>query len=192
MKVKIAITFVAVCMLFAAVGCHKSLENGKTVLPEDIVGTWKAQESPWMISLKADGTVNSALIPLGQVVVKPNEITTIQGKASEPGVFDAGNFEVDYNPTNNSLSVTIDIKTVHLDMGDILEGPCKYVLVGDFSEDRKNWNADVFTIMDLAMLVRDPNSPDDDPKYNKTTTFSAKAEDGASQLVFDKVEDVPN
>jgi hypothetical protein len=170
-------------ILTVSVGCQ-----GPAVLPPDIAGTWRAKESPWKIVLSPQGKVTSAVIPLGAVEVRPNRTSRIQGQKGEPGIFEAGDFEVYYDAEIRELLVSIEIKHVYLDMGRILEGTCGYFITGNVSENGEAWYADVFTSWDLAVLGLDPNSTAEEPTFKQIGVLRYDPCDGPLQFIFAKAE----
>jgi hypothetical protein len=156
--------------------------------PEFLAGTWKAKDSPWKIVLAADGTVSSAVIPMGEVEVRPNQTTKVEGWRGEPGIFEAGDFVAQYGPKNRELVVTIEMKRIYAEMGGILDGTCKYYLIGGLSEDGEIWNADVFNLLDAVVLAPEPNSAEGKPAFKKTGVLRSELDDGSERLIFTKVE----
>jgi hypothetical protein len=174
-------------ILTVFVGCQ-----GPAALPPGIAGTWRAEEAPWRIVLSPEGKVTSAVIPLGAFEIEPGQTTEIQGRKGEPGIFEAGNFEADYDPENRELSVSIKIKHIYLDMNDILEGTCDYFIAGSFSEDGKVWYADVFTALDLTVLRPEPNATTEEPAFRQIGVLKSSFDDGPEQVTFIKTEDNGN
>jgi hypothetical protein len=157
--------------------------------PGFVTGTWKGNDWGWEIVLAPDGTVISAVIALGQVRIKPNQTTEVQGRKGEPGIFEAGDCEVEYDIESREMSVSIEMKRVYMDMGSIVDGTCRYFLVGGFSEDRKIWYTEIFTELDLAVLTPDPNSPKDKPVLKETGAFrQGLSEEPPQDVIFTKVE----
>ena len=73
--------------------------------------------------------------------------------------------------------------------GGILEGPCRYFIVGSVLEDEVVWDADVFTAFDLAVLLPDPNSPHGKPVPRGTGNFQQDFGMAPERVIFTKVED---
>lgn len=191
------IIFAGCCIILTSfAGCRgkseKLPEAGPTALPPHIAGTWKADGSPWKIVLSPQGEVTSAVIPLGEAEVKPNQTTEIQGRKEEPGIFEAGDFEAYYDPENRELLVSIEIKRVYVEMGSILEGTCEYFVTGNVSENGKVWHADVFTSLDLTAFAPDPNSTAEKPAFRQIGVLQGDPSDGSEQFIFTKVENSGN
>ncbi len=168
--------FALACILLLSQGCHPSSTvqtAGKTSLPDDIAGTWKARESKWRIVLSPEGTVSSMRIPMCIVDLKPNQATKVKMKHGEFSTFEAGDCEVEYTPAKRELFVKIDMKRIHVAFpDDALEGSSVDRFMGPVSEDGKVWTADWINIFDYG-----PRFPQDANGIY------------AEPLLFDKVED---
>jgi hypothetical protein len=196
---KQSIILAGCCIILTGLaGCQeqsgKLFEGGRTVLPPDIAGTWIARGSPWKIVLSPQGKVTSAVIPLGEVEVKPNQTTKVPGPKGEPGFYEAGNFTVDYNPQGRELAVNIKIKQFYLERvlewNVISKGSWEYFIVGDVLEDGKTWQADVFNSLDIAVLAPDPNQITDKSKFKETARLRINLGDEEGEnLIFTKVPD---
>jgi hypothetical protein len=189
------------CLVFTLsilAGCQESTNSkihtdgavqSSKQFPEFIGGIWKGDAWSWEIVFAPDGTVTSAVIALGQVRIKPNQTTEVQGQKGEPGIFEAGDCEVEYDIESREMSVSIKMKRVYMDMGSIVDGTCEYFLVGGFSEDGKIWYTEIFTELDLAMLTPDPNFPKDKPVLIETGSFrQGLNDDPPENVIFTKVE----
>ena len=189
MRTKAAIIFFLAWIFWTGLGCetvtNKSLA-GKTTpacagaslplqqqgLPPDIVGTWKAQDSPWKIVLSSDGTVSSAVIPMGEVEIKPNQTTKVKMKDGSFSTFKAGDCVVEYTPDTRELFVSVEMEQIHVRFLDnVIDGNSIDRFVGPVSEDGKFWMADWIAVFDYG--PRFPQEPND---------ISAKP------LVFEKLE----
>lgn len=175
------------------VGCQGrmggALGGGVPVLPADIAGTWKAEGSPWRIELSPDGTVLSAVIAMGEVEIRPNETTNIEGQHGEPGIFSAGDCSVEYDPANRELMVTIEMERIYMDMGTILDGNSAYYFIGPVSADFTTWETIRFVYLDAGVFKVDPNATGDEPKLVRTGVLRQDPGEGGSALIFRKVED---
>ncbi len=197
MKQRFYILSCLVLILPVLTGCQESTDTknategiieGDRQLPKFISGKWEVDGSMWEIVFGPGNTLLYAVIPLGQVKIRPNQTTELQGRKGEPGIFEAGDCEVDYDPQSREMSVNIEVKRVYLDMGSIMEGTCGYFLVGDFSEDGETWYADVFTKLDLAVLAPDPNSPKDKPVLKEIGVLRHDFSEGSERAIFKRVE----
>ncbi|UCG48088.1 MAG: hypothetical protein JSU94_21745 [Phycisphaerales bacterium] len=169
---------VVVFSLLAAGGCPPANgpgpgPSGSTLkLPAEVAGTWKAKESPWEIVLSRDGTVSSAVIPMGEVRISPNETTKVEMKDGSFSTYEAGDCLVEYTPASRELFVSIVMKEIHVVFLDNrIDGNSTDRFVGTVSEDGKVWTTDWIQVFDYG-----PRFPQD-------------ANDvGAALLVFEKVE----
>ena len=154
-----------------------------------MVGEWKGDKFGWEIVFDADGTVSSAVIALGQVRIKPNQITEVQGRKGEPGIFEAGDCDVNYNPKNHEISINIEIKRAYMEIGGgVLKGPCQYFIIGSVLEDEVAWDAEVFTAFDLVVLLPDPNSTNGKPVHKGTGNFQQDFDMTPDRVIFTKVK----
>lgn len=173
---KIVFIFVSTCVLWLGVGCQNQSgrsSNGKVMLPADIAGTWKAQNSPWKIVISPDGTVISAVIPMGEVEVRPHKTTKLEMVDGSYSTYKAGDCMVGYMPDTRELFVSVEmekINVVYLD--NVIDGNSIDRFVGPVSEDGKTWMADWINVFDYG-----PRFPQD-----ANDTF-------AGQLVFEKVKE---
>lgn len=199
---RLSILFGCVIVLFAFSGCQQLGRNEKNAVgviiegggkfPDFLVGRWKAvpeEDIAWEVAFEPNGVISSAVIPLGSVEVRPNQITRVQGRKGEPGIFEAGDFEVYFDPQYRELSVYIKIKRVYVDMGSIAEGPCEYFIAGNISEDGKTWQADAFTSFDLLVLTPDPNHREDRSKFEEIGRLDTDFSKDQESLTFTKVPD---
>lgn len=150
--------------LFGLVGCQwqlgKSFGAGQAVLPPDIAGTWKAYGSSWKIVLSPDGTVSSALIPMGTIEVRPNQTTEMEMKDGSISTFKAGDCIVEYTPETRELFVSVEIEEFHIIFLDNrIDGNSIDRFIGPVSEDGKAWMTDWINVFDYG--PRFPQGPND-------------------------------
>ncbi len=178
MRTKVGITIVACTLLVAAAGCPPANRPtpepaGSAIkLPPEVAGTWKAKGSPWKIVLSPDGTVSSAVIPMGQVEVKPNQTTKMEMKDDSISTYEAGDFIVEYTPETRELFVAIEMKKIHIVFREnVIDGNTTDRFVGRVSEDGKVWTTDWIQVFDYGpRFPQDPNDVE------------------ATLLMFEKVE----
>ena len=145
---------------------------GEAVLPPDIAGTWKAQDSDWKIVLSPDGTLSSAVIPMGVVEVRPNQTTKTEMKDGSYSTFKTGDCVVEYTPATRELFVSVQMEEIHIVFLDnVIDGNSIDRFIGPVSEDGKVWTADWITVFDYG-----PRFPQD-----VNDTFGG-------QLIFEKIE----
>ena len=175
MRLKVGLIFILGLILLWAAGCQRASRQplvSEAVLPPDITGTWKAQDSPWKIVLSPDGTVSSAVIPMGEVEVKPNQTTKTEMKDGSYSTFKAGDCVVEYTLTTRELFVSVQMEEIHIAFLDnVIDGNSIDRFIGPVSEDGKVWTADWITVFDYG-----PRFPQD-----ANDVF-------AGQLIFEKIE----
>jgi hypothetical protein len=176
MKSKTAIAFILTGLLLAGVNCQETLKNpaaGRKAFPAELAGTWQAVDSPWKIVLARNGTVSSALVPLGEVEIRPNKTTKVEMADGSYSIYEAGDSIVEYAPDNRELFITVEIKNIHVIFKDnAFDGNSIDRLVGQVSEDGKVWTADWIRVCDYG-----PRFPMD-----ANDTY-------AGQLIFEKVKE---
>ncbi len=196
---RLIVLFGCVFLLFGSCqepGRNKSgagvIIKGGGEFPQFLAGRWKGDKHGWEFVFEPDGTISSVVISLGGVESRPNQTTRVQGRKGEPGIFEAGDFEVYYDSEYRELSVNIKIKRVYIDMGSIVEGTCEYFIIGDISEDEKIWQSDVFTLLDLVVLAPDPNRTTGEPELKEIGDLRSDFSEGAERVIFTKVENSGN
>lgn len=131
-------------------GADVFIEGGGQ-FPQFLVGTWKAETRPWKIVLSSDGTVSSAIIPMGKVEVRPNQTTKVEMKDGQYSTYKAGDFEVTYNPADKELFVSIEILEYHIIyLHNVIDGNSIDRFVGEVTEDGEYWMADWIGIFDYG------------------------------------------
>lgn len=153
MKLKDEIALFLVCLICGTWGC-------RTVkLPPDIAGVWKARDNPWKIALSPVGTLSSAVIPMGEVLISPNKTTTAEMKDGSISTFKAGDCTVEYDPKTRELFVSIEMKQIHIKFqNNEIKGNSTDRFFGPISEDGKYWKASWITVFDYGPLFpQDPN-----------------------------------
>jgi hypothetical protein len=206
MKQSLALLGCAILLLVFS-GCQqlgRSNSNADVIVegggkfPKSLAGTWEANNKNdlnyWKIVFEPDGKVSSAILPLGEVEVKPNRTTEAKGPKGESGFYEAGDFTVDYKPQGRELAVNIEIKQFYLERliewNVILKGSWEYFVAGNISEDGKTWQANVFSSPDMVVLVPDPNHIEDKSKFKETAKLHINLGNGeGEQVIFTKVPD---
>jgi hypothetical protein len=176
MKTKLIVIFVSAWVFWLTGGCQNQFGPGRVMLPPEVAGVWKAYDSPWKIVLSPDGKVVSAVIPMGEVEVRPNRTTKAEMLDGSISTYKAGNFTVEYTPQTRELFVTVEMKSIHIRfMNERIDGNSTDRFAGPVSKDGKVWMADWIMLFDYGprfpQNVNDPNN-----------TFGG-------QLVFEKVKD---
>jgi len=174
-----------ICFVVLLAGCQEverpadppiGTNPGVVSLPESVAGTWQAREGDWRIVLDPNGTVASALIPLGKVWVRPNKTTKVEMKDGSWSTYEGGDCEVKYNPVKKELYVLIEVASLDIRFFDErIAGNSTDRFIGPVSEDGTKWTADQITQFDYG-----PRFPQDaNDMYGGT-------------VIFDKVEEEPS
>jgi hypothetical protein len=172
-------------------GCQKPLSNTSGVdviieggggFPTLLAGHWKDAKKGWEFVFEPDGTISSAVIDSGFMVVKPSE-----GSATKPmkmdgkAVYELGQWTVQYAPNERKLSVEVVVDFFHVDIGrDALEGYSIDWFVGPVSEDWTQWEAEWKSAPMYIALTPEPDILPVDP--NETIQM----------LLFEKVTENSN
>ena len=155
MGTRIGIIVATWSLLLAAAGCPPANGPGPTrstiKLPAEVAGMWKAKDSPWEIVLSADGAVSSAVIPMGEVRIRPNQTTKVEMKDGSFSTYEAGECPVEYTPATRELFVSIVMKEIHVVfMENQIDGNSTDRFVGRVSEDGTQWAAELMTKFDYG------------------------------------------
>jgi hypothetical protein len=160
---KITIISLMLSAPWTIVGCQinqTQLFSGRNSLPPEVAGMWQAQDSPWKIVLNRNGTVSSAVIPMGQVEITPNKITRVEMKDGSFSTYKAGDCIVEYTPETRLLLVTIEMQDIHITFNEnVIDGNSLDRFVGPVSEDGKTWTPDWIAVFDYG--PRFPQEPND-------------------------------
>ena len=154
MKTKVTVVFISALVLWTAEGCQNRSGRpaaNRIMLPPDIAGTWQADDSPWQIVLSPNGTVTSAVIPLGEVEIRPNKTTKVEMDDGSYSTYKAGDCVVEYNADTRELFVSVEMKEIHVKyLHNVLDGSSTDRFVGPVSKDGKSWAADWINISDYG------------------------------------------
>ena len=171
---------------------HQPDSSPDASFPEFLVGTWKGDNLGWEFNFADDGTIAWAVIELAQVKIRPNQTTQVSGRLGEPGIFEAGDCDVEYDAPARTLSATIRMKHIYMDMAEnVLKGTSEYFFSGEVAPDGKTWHTEKLVTLDLGAYRKDPNSPPDNPRLTKWTDFKNDPNEGGEPMIFTKVEDNP-
>lgn len=159
--------------------------------PEFLVGTWLGDSGGWELVFTPAGTIESAIIEFGRQKIIPNQSVTLAGKGGQPGFFEAGDCNVDYDPDTKTLTADIRMNRIYMDMDDnVLQGTLEYLFSGEVSPEENIWVATKFTTMDIGAYRKDPNTlPPLEPKLTKWTDFWHEPSEGGDPITFTKVEE---
>jgi hypothetical protein len=152
--------------------------EGGGEFPPSLVGKWKANCSYcyWQFVFEPDGIISSAVINMGAVEMTPGKVTefpTVYDLYGGKGIFEPGQWSVQYSPDSRELSVEV-VMHFYQDMGAAaLEGSTTDILVGPVSENGQLWNADWFTFGRMVAYTPEPNEflNDKEPQFRGVVTF---------------------
>jgi hypothetical protein len=190
------ILFGCVFLLFG--GCQEVSHNKSSVdviiedggeFPPFLVGKWKDKEQGWEIVFEPDGTISSALMGPIDKVMKPGQVTTVETITGGKGVYEPGEWMVDYSPTSRELTVKISLKNFYFELGDgLLEGDCIDIFAGPISQDGNVWQVEWFSFPHY--IIRTPQtSPyvELDLRDNGFTTNLTFEKIAPNAVIFEKV-----
>jgi hypothetical protein len=141
-------------------GCEGSGVRKGQGLPDEVTGVWKARGNPWKIELSRSGTVKSALVPLGNVEIRPNKTTKVEMADGGTSIYKAGDCSVEYDPAGRQLRVVVRLDEVKIAfMDQRIEGHTEDAFLGTVSEDGSVWETSWLSFFDLGeRFPMDPNS----------------------------------
>lgn len=172
MKPKVVIAFLTIWLLGSA-GCYgpAGRTSAGRPLPPEVAGTWQARDSAWRIILSRQGNVSSAVIPMGEVEIRPKKTTRVEMKDGSFSTYMAGDCVVNYTAATRELFVSIEMKKIRVVyMDNVVDGNSIDRFVGPVSADGKVWTPDLISVFDYG------------PRFPQGDIF-------AQPLVFEKVED---
>lgn len=142
---------------------------GDGEFPASLAGTWKADRNRWEITFEEDGTISNAVITMGTERIIPGQTKTIPLKKGGKGIYEPGQWTVQYSPDTRELIVNIVMAHIRLEMdGQILDGKTTDTFMGNVSEDGKTWTAIWSSFPDYTAYVPNPvklgSDPDDGPQ----------------------------
>lgn len=165
--------------VFSCSGCHGPAESlpavevvidGDGQFPDFLVGTWKADSGGWEIVFEPDGTISSAVVSLG-VRMKPGEVSVVANKGGGEGVFEPGQWTVQYSQEQRELIVEIVVAHFRTELRsplgvNIIQGQRRDFFVGTVSGDGQLWWTNRFSFPESVVdtknyrdhkLTIDPN-----------------------------------
>ena len=146
--------------------------DGGGEFPQFLAGTWKTDKHGWEFVFERDGTISSAVIDSGMIRVTPSKrVATIPLKGGGKGVYELGQWTVQYSPDNRGLSVEVVVEHYNLDMVSFgLKGHSTDWFVGPVSEDSQMWEAEWFTFRKSTVWGPEPLEFPFDPNDNPIET----------------------
>lgn len=175
------------CVFLVFGGCQEVSRNKSGVdviiegggeFPEFLVGTWKCDGAELEIVFEADGTISSAVIPIGKPRMGPDETIDFNNVYTRAkGSFRTGPFVASYIPAKRELTATLYLEhyRIELEDGGVLEGKSEDVFTGKVSEDSNTWQADWFQFAEYYVTAESyknrkiPSDPND--SLQDTLTF---------------------
>ncbi len=154
----LAVTLVLTCLT----GCQtlnpvEVIIDGEGKFPASMAGTWKANRSKWKITFEEDGTISSAVINMGNRRIVPGQTRRVPLKKGGKGIYEPGQWTVQYSPDSRELIVEIVMAHIRLEMGGrIIDGSASDTFMGVVSEDGKTWIALWNSVPDYTAYVPDP------------------------------------
>ena len=150
-------------------GVEVIIEGGGE-FPQFLAGTWKTDKHGWEFVFERDGTISSAVIDSSMIRVTPSKrvATRPLKDGSGKGVYELGQWTVQYSPDNRELAVEVVVEHYSLDMVSFgLEGHSTDWFVGPVSEDSQTWEAEWFTFRKTTAwgpeTLEFPFDPNDNP-----------------------------
>ena len=133
--------------------------DGDGKFPDFLVGTWKADQGGWEFVFEPDGTISSAVVSIGRVTIKPGQTTRVPMKLGGEGVFEPGQWSVQYSHQQRELIVEIAIDHFYVELGDnVLRGRTRDFFVGSVSADGQVWPVERVTFPEYVVDTKEhPN-----------------------------------
>ena len=195
------VIYIGLFMFLVPAGCQETGKTDNQTYPvfqnkkdfaRALAGTWRAEGSFWEIDFAPDGTISSAVIPLGNVRIRPNQTTEVKGWLGEPGIFQAGSCPVYLEPQSRQISIQIPIEKVYARFATAsLDGTCQYFIEGEMAKNNQALFATAFTVLKLDVIANEPNSATGQSageKLGVLDTNPNQPEEAAAQLIFTRVE----
>jgi hypothetical protein len=133
-------------VVFTGLGC---LRQEQTPGPEHqafYAGQWQATygtSGQWTICFAPDGSLDSAVISLGNIRIRPKEVTHVTNRGNQTSTIKAGPCDVKYSPETRNLYTRIPLEDVHIVYeNNVIDGNQVDQFMGIVSEDGKTWVAD--------------------------------------------------
>lgn len=158
------------CQSPARPGSVEVVIEGGGEFPQFLVGKWW-DEREWLgFTFERDGTISSAVTPIGWVTLRPGQKTVVPMKKGGKGVYVPGDWLVNYSPETRELTVKIVLEHFRNELGpNVVEGNSVDIYTGPVSEDGTQWEpfwfayptyyitTDIFKNHKLSGLPEDAN-----------------------------------
>jgi hypothetical protein len=156
--------------------------QGEGQFPRSLAGRWKADKGDWQFVFEPDGTISSAVVSDGVLVVKaPHRRYSVRLEEGAGGVYELGPWTVQYSPEYRELAVEVIVDHFRLDMPDFaVEGQTRDLFLGTISEDGTTWKAEWFTFPKITVLTPEAHEAPFDPNSNPrdVLTFTQQEAEG--------------
>ena len=179
-----------VCCILALLlnSCRSSARNERNVeviidgdgqFPQFLVGRWRADKGGWEIVFERDGTISSAVVSLGRVRMEPGRVTTVPMRLGGEGIFEPGQWTVQYLKEQRQLVVEIAIKHFRTELGEsVLKGQTRDFFIGKVSTDGHLWLVDRYSFPEYFV---------DTEKYHNYKLPFDPNNNPRESLIFEKV-----
>ncbi len=134
--------------------------------PASLAGTWQGGDGElggnWQFVFTPDGQIN-LYKDIWQEVLHANQ-TTDFNMPDGKSYITAGNFYVGYEPSKRVLSVTTELKEIHIFLpGLLVDANSTDYFTGTVSEDGNIWKTEHISIFSFSDLPQDPNNISPEP-----------------------------
>ena len=143
-------------------GCqagHRGQEiiiEGEGTFPPEAAGVWKTDDDKWEIEFRKDGSIVSAVIPLGNIRLRPGKVKKFPTRFEGKGVFEPGLWQIYYDTQTSEMTVVLAIDHFYQDVGNhSLEGDQTDFLSGPLDLDTNQWFVDLHTQGKIEVLIWD-------------------------------------
>jgi hypothetical protein len=164
--------FVIVCLsallavLNGCEGTHQAPKGNDKIadtntFPEFLAGRWTGLNGEiggyWQADFTPEGRI-SRYVDIWNEILKENQ-TTDFNMPGGPSHITAGNFYVNYKPSTRMLSMTAELKDIHLmyDQEFVVDANSTDYFNGPVSEDGNTWTAERIEIFNFSDQPQDPN-----------------------------------
>ena len=154
---------VSILVFFACLtGCQSRYKGqeivieGEGTFPPEAAGVWKTDKGNWEIEFRKDGSIVSAVIPLGRIRMYPGKVKTLTTRFKGKGIFEPGLWQVFYEVESGEMTVILETKHFFQDVGrHSVEGNQKDFLSGRLDIEAGEWYADLDTQGKIEALIYD-------------------------------------
>lgn len=128
--------------------------DGDGKFPEFLVGIWRSDKDGWEFVFNPDGSLESAVVTLGRVRIRPGETTIIPMKKGGTGKYKPGPWYVGYLQEQKELTIEIVMEDLYIEIDDaVLLGKSRDVFVGEVSENGEEWQVEWMSYPDYIAKV---------------------------------------